>query len=51
MEVGFIHLLSTAGIATAGVLTYRYWQAKRNKGGMWAAGYWWSERDRRLGPG
>ncbi len=42
----FEFLMGSAVIAAAGMLVYRY-----TKGGMWAAGYWWSERDRRRGPG
>jgi hypothetical protein len=44
-------LLGSAGIAAVGALVYQCWRAKQLKGGIWAAGYWWSERDRRLGPG
>jgi hypothetical protein len=50
MPSALLATLAMAGIAIAcgaGVALYRNYVVD----GTWAAGYWWSRRDRELGPG
>jgi hypothetical protein len=42
-------ILGIAALGVGGTALFRFWRQRRN--GVWAAGYWWSDRDRRMGPG
>jgi hypothetical protein len=46
MKTFFIALAKSAVIGGLSLVAYR-----NVAGGKWAAGYWWSKRDRELGPG